>query len=114
MAVVDLGDLESARELLKHLQAEQTHDCWYPTIPADDAFYESNARRIGGWIQQIDELRPLDSKTGEHIVHTPYCGCEDVMHVATWYSMAQGENFAAKSAYTCKCYMRCDHSVNES
>lgn len=105
---IEIHDPASARELLKDLQAEQTHDCWYPTIPADDAFYESNARRIGGWIQQIDEMRPLNA-AGEHVVHTPNCGCETTLHMVT--SECGAPTFRM-TAYTCKCYLRHDHSVD--
>lgn len=96
MSKVEIGDLKMTREALCISMS-----LLGPCVERD---------LLVSIVQQIDIMRPLGFDGKHGTLHTPYCGCDMALHVAKINNWGTTE---LVTAYTCKCYLRRDHHVNE-
>lgn len=99
MVMIDVGDLKMAREALCAAQRGLNSSGMSTALSIPQSL------RLEKMIDQIDMLRPLgpDGKHGS--LHTQYCGCDNVEHVATKITLKQNK----KVLSNCNCFLRVDH-----
>lgn len=99
MTMIDVGDLKMAREALCAAQSGLDGSGMGKALSLEQSL------RIEKMISQIDVLRPL-SPDGKHgTLHTSYCGCDSVEHIASKVQKVTGKYVQT----VCNCYLRRNH-----